>query len=129
MKKIIITSVVLGFIVFNYNCLAQNVVNVYLPEPCSTIDIQEPSISNHIDFKISPNPNEGRFSISLENIGVENLKINIQVLDIMGRIVYNEDQSLRKGKYEFSDLKFTSGIYYIRLQNDKKSSVKMFIVQ
>jgi hypothetical protein len=129
MKRKLITLAIISLIACNFNCLAQNVVSVYLPEPCTSVDIQETPNSLQLDFKISPNPNDGRFSISLENAKADNLKVNIQILDIMGRMIYNDDYSLRNGQYEFNNFKLTAGIYYFRLQNEKLTSVKMFIVQ
>jgi hypothetical protein len=129
MKKKIIMAIVLSLFAFNFNCLAQKVVNVFLPDPCTFTSIQKIPQKGQLDFQIFPNPNNGKFELKLKNPAADFLNVNIYILDLMGKIVYENNCTLRNGAYEFNAINITSGIYYIRLQNEKKSAVKMFIVQ
>jgi len=64
------------------------------------------TIDNQFDFKIYPNPNEGHFSIELENTGTQNLNINLKIIDLMGKVILDKDYNLREGINEFRIIDF-----------------------
>jgi len=128
MKKNVTIGLILGFIIFINNSIAQNVVNVYLPDPCSTVSIPENFTIRHFDFKIYPNPNNGTFIIKPDNMGKDHQNISLTILDVMGKTLYSKKYPALNGNVEFNDYTFSSGIYYIRLQDEMQAVVKMFIV-
>ena len=72
-------------------------------------------MTNDVQFNVSPNPANAYFSVSYSNtVHLDNL--NIQLLDISGRIVKSETMGLNNSiQIETSEL--TSGIYFLRIRD------------
>ena len=77
-------------------------------EVCSTSELAEVSLN----ISICPNPSTGMIFIK----GEELEHANIQVIDMMGRIMYEENNSLTD-QIDLSDLK--KGTYVLRIQTEK----------
>ena len=80
------------------------------------------------DFSLYPNPNTGSFKISF--LPETNEGINIQVLDISGRNIYNKtfdnsgmfDQELQVNT-------ISSGLYFVNIQNGNNKMIKRIVVE
>ena len=81
------------------------------------------------NFSIFPNPNNGEFAISFNMIAMA--EINITVLDITGRIVFQKNEGEFNGKFErlinLSDL--NKGMYLFNLQVGTQQINKRFVIQ
>jgi len=81
------------------------------------------------NFSIFPNPNNGEFAISFNMIAMA--EINITVLDITGRIVFQKNEGEFNGKFErlinLSDL--NKGMYLFNLQVGTQQVNKRFVIQ
>jgi hypothetical protein len=74
---------------------------------CSTSELVEASLS----INIYPNPSTGMIYVK----GSELTRANIQVIDMMGRIMYEENHSLTD-QIDLSDLK--KGTYLLRIHTE-----------
>lgn len=86
-----------------------------------------------IDFiqniQLYPNPNKGNFV--LEILSTQNRKIQLSIVDVLGRIVYKSNVEILAGssKKEFNVPGLSAGNYMILLQSDDAVSVKKMIVE
>ncbi len=97
----------------------------YSPFPSATGVSEIPTVS---DFNIYPNPSNGNLTISLNS--AKEQKMNIQVLDQMGKVVFAvNDRDVISGSTQTNlDLSsLSSGIYMLRLEN-KEGSVNRKII-
>ncbi len=97
-----------------------------------TVFVTEGAINENIlvnDFSIFPNPNNGEFSISFNMISLA--EINITILDLTGRIVFQKNEGEFNGKFErfinLSDL--NKGMYLFNLQAGTQQINKRFVIQ
>ncbi len=77
-------------------------------------------------LSLFPSPNNGSFSISLGENASSEEKINLEIIDINGRIV---ETALLTGQTQY-DLHYelAPGMYYARLRGTKHIGVKSFVV-
>ena len=86
------------------------------------------NLLNNIDFSVYPQPNNGNFQI------IYNSKINktlsVKITDSLGKNIYSENLSANKGEniFKINIENSKSGIYYIRILDDKYSQTKKFII-
>ena len=83
--------------------------DMYIP-----VLIDEINIAN-IEFKVTPNPNNGVFSININSIKFFKSKLN--VIDIMGKVVYSKEINILSGNTDIRlELdKLNSGIYFVQV--------------
>jgi len=129
MKKIIL-FLFTGILGFNITCFSQKKINLFLPSPCWNVGLQENEINKtYGGFLIKPNPNDGNFSVYLENEPEINRFYRIRITDVMGRVLYRKEIK-PDGRYlEFKDLRLVPGTYYLILQDDQYFFAKMLIIQ
>ena len=82
-----------------------------------TVGLNE--LQNGIGFIISPNPTDGRFSISVKNDLLE--PVTVQIYDGVGRLVFQEQFGLNTSKFEINP-NLNSGLYFVRL-NDQTPQI------
>lgn len=82
-----------------------------------------------LTFKVYPNPNDGVFTLKLNN--AEKVKTNIEITDIEGRIVFEKNLGKVEGAYtEEIDLKkFGAGTYLINVIKNNERSTQKVVVQ
>ena len=86
----------------------------------STIDVHE--IKNTVyNYGLYPNINSGNFNMKFDN----NSEKNIEILDVMGKVVYT--LSTKEEKINLN-LNLASGAYYAKVISENKLGVKKFIV-
>ena len=79
-------------------------------------------------FSLYPNPTAGEFSIRLS--GVEEEKINVQVLDLSGRIIFSQTfVTINKSLEEKIILKGLPGIYMVRVDSGTQSIQKKLMIK
>jgi type IX secretion system substrate protein/SprB-like repeat protein len=89
-----------------------------------------PDVDNsQLPLSIFPNPNTGRFEISLNLIAVQHF--NIGVYNISGQNVYSENKTITAGKYsesfDFSGL--AKGIYVLRMTSEQFTSNRKIVIE
>lgn len=75
------------------------------------------------DINITPNPNSGSFSVSIPE---NNTFTDLKVIDITGRIVYN--QSISKSTLNISLNHLKAGIYFVEVSNEDSNLSKKVVV-
>jgi hypothetical protein len=78
---------------------------------------------------IYPNPNNGRFNISIDNWEADNA--TFVITDLLGRVVYHENIQIESGIWEKEialDNMLSSGIYLIKLYSDSLSKYGKIVI-
>lgn len=93
-------------------------------QTCQAISVYplgvEPTISS-TDFKLIPNPNRGTFALELPaQLGSK--KIDVQILDIGGRVVYSTQVKADNGRIPFS-LDLATGAYIMQISGGDMPAV------
>ncbi len=81
---------------------------------CIGVDEQE---SDVIGIKVYPNPNNGEFSIEMEN----KKQCVIEITDLTGRILH--EQVVEGGKASITVQHFSNGVYYLRMKDKSPGKV------
>lgn len=90
----------------------------------STVSINENTIESDID--IYPNPATSILSVELpQNFNIKNAEI--EIFDILGRDVYGIKPVSSSFNIDIS--RFNSGLYFVKVQNDKNVCIKKIIIQ
>lgn len=76
------------------------------------------------DFVISPNPAKEKLNIKLLSTN-ENVKL--EVFDVLGKLIYKGEITQLESSVNISSWK--SGVYLVRVSNNKTSQTKRFIKQ
>lgn len=100
-------------------------VSDMLPSEVDDISIHE--AYQNLELTIQPNPNNGHFYISSEQLPEQNFKL--EIVDIAGRTVYSEMIS-QNGKFQkniSAPLKY--GTYFLKISGEKFSHSKPFLVK
>jgi len=78
------------------------------------------------NFIVFPNPNTGIFTVL--NEGAEN-QTNIKVMDVKGRVVYNEAFLFNSNERKVIDINsFNSGVYVLLIESEGKLEQHRIIV-
>ena len=87
------------------------------------------ALAEEIKLAVSPNPSTGVFNLSFEVTTKADL--NIDILNTEGRKLYNSYQPDFTGKYSQKIMLdgVSAGIYFIKIQHNKKTYVKKLIIQ
>jgi len=125
MKKILILML---FITIASFVNGQTTVTLNLPDPCTTLNVNN-NTKAEINFTISPNPTDGRFTIKVirkEIIG----KVKIEITDMKGVLVFTEQIYSNNTKcvktYHINSL--TKGIYNISIIGTNYRETKQLVV-
>ncbi|MGB0882887.1 MAG: T9SS type A sorting domain-containing protein, partial [Vicingaceae bacterium] len=82
--------------------------------------------NTRVNVSIFPNPNKGLFTIDL---GTEmNGNVTIQVYNLLGEIVYNEEKENSNTSYHLDLQHVEKGIYYVSVKGAEKSIVKKIMI-
>ena len=81
-----------------------------------------------LDFAIQPNPNNGNFSLTVEQpADMQEVKGLMEVYTLLGTKVYSQQIASVSTDIDFSWL--SKGIYYVRLKTEVKTISKKLIIQ
>lgn len=78
-----------------------------------------------LDFALYPNPNNGSFTLQLNN--ADNSQYKTAVYDMRGRKIYEGKPFI--GNQETITIDAEAGMYFLELQSEGKKQVKKFIIQ
>ncbi len=92
---------------------------------CIGVGINE-SKTNKVEIDIYPNPNEGIFKVSYK---LSSLKIDLQIVDILGRIIYTYSIMGDIGVETIDVSKLSKGFYFIQIVNEKETLIKKLIIR
>jgi len=71
--------------------------------------------------------NDGSFTIRFSDISLAYDRIDLEIIDITGKLVY---KAALKGKRTYQqNLGLPAGMYFARIKNEKISGVKSFVVK
>ncbi len=94
------------------------------------IDFKTAVSQNFIDDSviISPNPNNGLFTVGMSKANSQN--INIRILSSNGKLINQSSSHLNNGKIDIDISTMQVGLYFIQLEtNDKVITKKVFLVK
>lgn len=90
----------------------------------NVLDVEDYLISNS-EFNIYPNPNNGNFKLSIDNLYINN-KLEFEITDILGK-------TLIKGNIENVNneinTNLSKGIYFFKLKSNNNINVKKILIQ
>ena len=78
---------------------------------------------NNLEFNIFPNPANKQLNIRINNTEI----INIQIIDVSGREIFNNQFETSLISINTSEL--TNGIYFLKIKSDTQIGFKKFIIQ
>ncbi|NVO03908.1 MAG: proprotein convertase P-domain-containing protein, partial [Bacteroidetes bacterium] len=84
-------------------------------------------IAENTNINISPNPNNGMFTVAVSTIKTENM--NLELRNIHGQIVFSKQIKVDfnyKESFDFSIL--AKGVYYLRLNNETYSKINKVVI-
>jgi hypothetical protein len=103
----------------NKGCMSGDTISIKV-DKCTGIN----EIVNGINgLSVYPNPNTGIFTIELNN----GLTKNIQVIDLTGRTILSKESNDDKTSVNLHG--FAGGVYYVKIQSDKKVEIIKVIKQ
>ncbi len=76
------------------------------------------------DFVISPNPSKDKLNIKFQSV---NEDLNLEVFDVLGKLIYRGEITQLESSVNVSNWK--SGVYLVRISNNKITHTKRFIKQ
>ncbi len=97
------------------------------------IQVEEPSITAIVKMVVYiillPNPNKGQFTISGSISAPEGKKIQVEVINMLGQIIYKdailiEDNNINK-QVQLSN-NVPNGVYIVRIKNDEATKTVRF---
>jgi PKD repeat protein len=106
--------------------------NIYIDDVNFTnasIGLNE-EVNNSVNFSVYPNPNKGLMTLNLELI--EKSKIQIELIDLLGKRVYASDYNLVKGEHQVQigkEDQFSAGIYFCKLNVNGKTYIQKVIIE
>lgn len=81
-----------------------------------------------MDFSIYPNPNDGNFTLDIENTQASS--VNMEIADLTGKIVYKHDfGTITSLSAPISVDYLAEGVYILKLQKDDKTIFGKFVVE
>lgn len=122
------TIVVTPDVETTYTVVATHTVNSCTRTKTATIKIDPcTGLSNNVavnsDLMVYPNPNNGEFTIELNN----NSEKTIEITDISGRVLVSVKSAEQKNNFNISQL--SNGIYFVRIQSENSVQVVRVIKQ
>jgi hypothetical protein len=82
------------------------------------------------EINIYPNPNNGSFKIALKTGRHTNEKVNIQMINTMGKVIFSNNVNSVVGEVNLNiNNKFTPGVYLIKYKTAFEESVEKMIIQ
>ncbi|MFC0604175.1 T9SS type A sorting domain-containing protein [Winogradskyella pulchriflava] len=90
----------------------------------SAFSFAQLSTDQNDEFTISPNPAKTKLNIKLASADED---VKVEVFDVLGKRVYKGEMTQLDSSINVSNWK--SGVYLVRVFNDKTTQIKRFIKQ
>jgi hypothetical protein len=88
------------------------------------------NLSSKAKIIIYPNPNNGSFKIALKTGRHTNEKVNIQMINTMGKVIFSNNVIIVGGDVNLNiNNKFTPGIYLIKYKTASEEAIEKLIIQ
>ncbi|MEM6272524.1 MAG: T9SS type A sorting domain-containing protein [Bacteroidota bacterium] len=99
-------------------------------QPASCFDFvldrpETPDLS--VEVSLYPNPNAGQFALELAKAPMQDL--NLQVLDISGRIVHTETLAAQQSRHTVSTHGLSDGVYLVRITGEQIAVTRKMVVR
>ena len=126
MKKLFLLFV---GIVFAQFAMAQTIVVLDLPNPCSGTGVEE-SVTADFDFGVYPNPADDAVTLSFSSANPIG-KVEVQVTDMRGVAVTRKQyySAFTELRTELTLGKLAPGVYMISVRSKEAYSVKKLIIK
>ena len=104
---------------------------IYIKTYTSESKIKAPVATNNSTLKVYPNPSNGIFTFDFKALSVNDKNLTWNVIDITGKEIMNNKTAEFNGKFSSKiDLtKLTSGVYLLRVVNDKSVFTERMVVK
>ena len=91
------------------------------------VGLQEYNDLKGLEIELSPNPNSGSFSLSIN--GFEGDMLALDVIDVMGNVIHSKELYVLNGELKtVLDYDLPDGMYFLKLSEGKKMRTVRFIV-
>jgi len=101
---------------------------VWMTDLLSLVTSTEVNSIYQASSKVYPNPTNGNFTLELEQLAVDQIKV--EVVNILGSVLHQEQVDLNTTQFKKTfDLDLPVGQYYIRILNGKNSLVETLQIQ
>ena len=104
-------------------CTGTDTINVTVTI-CTSINDNNLNTAN-INFY--PNPSKGQFRMEIS--GVQSAQSNLEILNVNGQVVYNNDLLINGSIIKDIDINVEPGIYFVKLSNSNGVKVKKLIIE
>jgi len=95
--------------------------------PESSAILSTEDVVNAAGITVFPNPNNGRFEV---RFGDANGKVEIEVIDVLGKVVYGNNVAATSGMIEVIDLSgFESGVYQLNLNGESINTTHSVVIK
>jgi hypothetical protein len=85
------------------------------------------NLNNFLNFEVYPNPNSGSFELTFPNNGIQ--KAQIEITDITGKLVYQENVNLSQKVFSIRlDKSIRAGTYFIHVRQGQLRGVRKLIL-
>lgn len=127
-----ITSVTGNTLPNNLSYSGQQITCIYTDEngcvsPESSAILSTEDLASTSGVTVYPNPNNGRFEV---RFGALNDKIEIEVIDVLGKTVYSNIVTVNEGTVELVDLTgVESGVYQINLRGESINVTESVVIE
>ena len=121
MKKILLSLILIG--VFGTSSLYASLYPFGISEDSLSIENPNDFFQDN-NFKISPNPSKDKLNITLPS-SFENM--TLEVFDVLGKRVHKSIITQLESSIDVS--RWKTGVYLVKISNEKESQTKRFIKQ
>lgn len=128
-------SVTVSCVASSSTCTSYSVYRTFQPDLILEIRVKSPELISgfspsepieQFSWNISPNPNNGEFSLKLNRLTSQNMRVFIS--DLSGRIVYDQAISSGQVSLPIHPENLASGLYLITLESNNSRLTKRMVV-
>jgi len=96
--------------------------NDLIDESVMTTDVTTIDPFNGVDMELSPNPNNGEFSLHIK--GFDRGNLDLEIIDVMGKVVKSEQLTIDSKDWRKNyDYNLPDGMYFLKVSSQKRMRV------